>query len=526
VERSWVRLAWGIALAAFYVGVARLGLLADAVSGFATLVWPPTGIALAALLRFGIGLWPAIAVGAFAANVWTGAPLQTAAGIALGNTLEAVAAAWTLRRLIGARDPLERVRYVIALIAVGAIASTAISATIGVASLRLGGVVAAGRFGETWRAWWLGDAIGDLVAAPLLLAFAYGGVGRPLRARVVVEAVGVAAALIAVGLFVLGGRARASPLQHAYLIFPVLIWAALRFGPRGATVATFTLSAIAIWGTARGAGPFVGDTWAGRLLQLQAFMAVVAVVGLLLAAAVAERDRAIHARDDVLAIVSHDLRNPLSAMRISARLLQKKLRDPAAPNGGKKQLAVIDRAIEQMLALVRDLLDIAAIDSGRLSIVSTRQVARRLVEETVEVMQPLAAARAQSIVAAPGGAGVEVLCDRQRVQQVLSNLIGNAIQFTPDGGTITVEVDERGAVARFSVRDRGPGIDPVELRHLFDRFWRGRSAKQVAGYGLGLFIAKGIVEAHGGAIWAEPAAGGDGSDFCFTLPLAPPATSS
>jgi integral membrane sensor domain MASE1 len=153
-----------------YVAAGRLGLSLDPVAGFATLVWAPSGIALAALVRGGTGLWPAVTVGAFVTNVWSGAHWHVALGIGLGNTLEAVIGATLLRRAGAGETSVSRVRVVFALIAV-ALLSTIASATVGIASLRLGGMLEPSGAASTWIAWWLGDALGVLVIAPLLLSW-------------------------------------------------------------------------------------------------------------------------------------------------------------------------------------------------------------------------------------------------------------------------------------------------------------------------------------------------------------------
>src|SRR4051794_16201565 len=161
----------GVALAAVYFVLARVGLRIHAIGGFATLVWPPSGVALAALLALGPRLWSGIAVGAFLANLATGAPPAVALGIAAGNTAEALFAVWALRRVGGFRPALERLQDVLALVLLGGIAAPVVSASIGVASLRLGGILAPSAVAETWVAWWLGDSIAILVVAPVLLTW-------------------------------------------------------------------------------------------------------------------------------------------------------------------------------------------------------------------------------------------------------------------------------------------------------------------------------------------------------------------
>ncbi len=281
-------------LTAIYVIVARLSLRLDPVGGFATFVWPPTGLALAALLLFGPSLWPGIALGAAIANVWQGASLPVACGIALGNTLEAVLAAYALRRIARFSVKLDRLPDVVGLIGIAVVASTAVSATIGVTSLYLGGVVPVERFRETWFAWWLGDAIGNLVVAPFVLNWATTAWLR-VEPRRLIEALALSAALLALSLLVFGGDQTAAPavaaLRQPTTLLPLLIWAALRFGTRGVTGATVLVSAVAIWSTIVGLGPFVSGELHVRLALVQGFMSAIAVACLVLSAGMAQRTR-------------------------------------------------------------------------------------------------------------------------------------------------------------------------------------------------------------------------------------------
>jgi signal transduction histidine kinase len=287
-----------LSLAVIYTVVARLGLMMDAVSGFATLVWPPSGIALAALLARGLRLWPAITVGAFIANIGVGAPMPVALGIAVGNTLEAFSAAYVLRRFAGFDDSLGRLRDVVSLFVIAGLLSTLFSATIGVASLHLGGIVPAERVPATWSAWWLGDLIGILLVAPALLTLAAtrrSWMEAADRAGPSFEAFVLASSTAAVAAALFGPFN--SGLHSMVYLFPFLSWAALRFGPRGASLTTLLVSGIAIWGTATGHGPFVRESLVTSLLPLQSFMAVVAITALALGSAIAERNTAIRAKE-------------------------------------------------------------------------------------------------------------------------------------------------------------------------------------------------------------------------------------
>jgi integral membrane sensor domain MASE1 len=231
-------------------------------------------------------MWPGVVLGAFLANVWTGVPLVTVLGITCGNTLEAVVGAYLLRRVGDFRPSMDRVRDVFALVALAAIASTAIAATIGVGSLVVGDEISTDDFGSVWRVWWLGDMGGDLLVAPLLMAFvAYWPFDRlPGRAG---EGVLLAIAVVALSLFVFS-----QDLALAYLVFPLLVWAALRFWQPGATAATFAVAAVAIYFTHHGDGPFVRTNPDDSLLLAQTFFGVTGVTVLVLAAVITERRRA------------------------------------------------------------------------------------------------------------------------------------------------------------------------------------------------------------------------------------------
>ncbi len=274
-------------LCVIYFATAKFGLSLDAVSGFAAAVWPPAGIVLVALVLYGYRLWPGIALGAFLVNLSAGAPVLVAGGMVLGNTLEALLGTVLLTRVVGFRPALDRLRDVLGLIVLAAGLSTLVSATIGVTSGWLGGSIPTATYGDAWRTWWLGDALGDLVVAPLLFVWSRRGrVSLPRRwsAEAIVLLVAVSV-LSLVGFDVL---APALPLPR-YLVFPALIWVALRLGPPGSVTALVLVSASAIWGTAQGAGPFAGPTLHESLFVLQTFMSLVAVTILILAAVIAER---------------------------------------------------------------------------------------------------------------------------------------------------------------------------------------------------------------------------------------------
>jgi signal transduction histidine kinase/integral membrane sensor domain MASE1/ActR/RegA family two-component response regulator len=272
-----------------YFAAARLGLSLAFAAEQVTVVWPPTGIALAALLVLGRLAAPGIWLGALAANVTIGEPLVTALGIATGNTLEALVATWLLRRA-RFNGALERLRDVLALLGLGAAAAPVVSATIGVTSLCATGLQPWTTFPSLWRVWWLGDAMGVLLAGPLLLTWASGRRLRWPSARVAEAALlFLVLAGVATLVFTDGAAAMVGAHRLVYAVFPFVMWAALRFGQRETATALLLVEVLAIVGSVAGRGPFMTASTHDSLVLLQLFMAVTAATALLLGAAIAER---------------------------------------------------------------------------------------------------------------------------------------------------------------------------------------------------------------------------------------------
>lgn len=232
---------------------------------------------------------------------------------------------------------------------------------------------------------------------------------------------------------------------------------------------------------------------------------------------------ATRAREELLAVVSHDLKTPLQVIALTAERLRRFApgADLAAQASGAA--TSILRASTRMNRLLEDLLDLERIEHDRLELERGRHDATSLALDAVELLEPVAAERKVTLrVDADPVTGVEVSCDRERVRQVFANLLGNAIKFSPEGGEITIRAEHHGETVRFVVIDGGPGIAGDELERIFERYWQAKDddrARARTGLGLGLAIAKGIVDAHGGEIWAESDPG-RGSAFSFTLPVA------
>ena len=230
-----------------------------------------------------------------------------------------------------------------------------------------------------------------------------------------------------------------------------------------------------------------------------------------------EAQAATGARDEMLGVVAHDLRNPLHTIIMASDLVMELPADGTIANA-RRSVEMIRRAADRMNRLIQDLLDVKRIESGRLTVDPHPTSAHAVVAEAVEMLRPLASGNSLTLAVDVPADLPRAQIDAPRVHQVLSNLVGNAIKFTPAGGTITIRADATDEEVRISVVDTGPGITPEQLPHLFGRYWQANQRDR-RGIGLGLAIAKGIVEAHNGRIWVASTPG-EGSRFTFTLPRA------
>ena len=288
---------------------------------------------------------------------------------------------------------------------------------------------------------------------------------------------------------------------------------------RGQSVGALVLASL---GEGRRYGP--ADLGAAQELARRASIAIDNVRLL------SEAQESVRAREDLLAIVSHDLRNPLGVVLASSALLLKSSLPPEPPGKegrARRQIEAIERAGNRMNRLIRDLLDFAAIQAGHLSVSSHPREVGTLLREVLDALEPLAATKSIKLVdGTPQSAGLTISCDHDRVIQLFSNVVGNAVKFTPEGGTVVLRAEPDDAMVRFAVADNGPGIAIEELPYVFDRYYQARRRNR-DGIGLGLSNARGIVEAHGGRIWvesptaartAEKGESGGGTTFFFTLP--------
>jgi signal transduction histidine kinase len=516
-----------------YVVTAKVGLSLSVAHGSATPVWPPTGIALAALLLFGPEMSLAVFVGALIANLATPVPSGVAVAIAVGNTGEAFVG-WFLLQRFGFRTELERVRDVIALVVVAAVVSTLVSATIGVTASLVAGTIAASDFAQTWSIWWVGDVMGDLLVASLLLVWIPPWTDwRRDRAP---EAIALLILLVAVSSFVFAG----DRWIYSFLVFPLLLWATLRFRQHGATLAIAVAAAIAVWQILQGPVPAGVSDITHTVEAFQALFGVVGVSLLIVAATTSERalaeatladgarlqeqmgralEREREASEELRSLdelkttflhaVSHDLRTPLASILGLAMTLQR--HDLSLPVEERLDLADrIAKNARKLDRLVNDLLDFERIESGAVAI--TRQptdvgsLVRIVVKELDLSAHPLHI-ETDDVVAN---------IDAVQVERIVENLVMNAVHHTPAGTDVWLSVRALEDGILLSVEDSGPGVPEEERHHIFRPFRRS-TERGSPGVGIGLSLVFGFAVLQGGRAWVDERAGG-GAAFKVFLP--------
>lgn len=556
-----------LTLAGAYFLSAKLGLMLAFVHASATAVWPPTGIALTAFLILGRRAWPGIFFGAFAANATTAGSWATSLAIAAGNTLEGLAGAFLVDRFAGGREAFRRPQDIFKFAVLAGLLSTAISATIGVTSLSLGGFSDWSRYGAVWLTWWLGNAGGALVVAPFLILWAAEPRLRWCYGKAVETAL-FFAVLLLVGLGVFTGlfapAARRYPLD--FLCLPLLIWSAFRLGQRETATASLILAGLAIWGTLRGLGPFGVKDQNESLLLLQAFMGVATMVSLAVAAVVAQHklarnvlrethsaleleveertaallkavakleseiagrkqaEKALELKTEELqrsnteleqfaTVVSHELQEPVRKILAFGEVLKTIKADPGSEEWQYAQR--MEEAAKRMQRLIHDILSLS------------RVLANAKPLEPVnlnEIVKDVAADFKERIAQTGGGMTVGPLpvikADSLQISELFGNLVSNAYKFRKKEEPLRISVTSgpaRKGYVEICVEDNGIGFEEQYLDRIFRPFQRLHRRGEYEGSGMGLAICQRILLRHGGGITAKSQPG-KGSVFIITLP--------
>jgi signal transduction histidine kinase len=524
-------------LTVIYFIAGKLGLMLASLHASASPVWPSAGIALGALLLFGYRVWPAIFVGAFLVNVTTAGNAATSFAIAIGNMLEALAGAWLVNRFAGGKDVFDRPQGVFKF-AVAAAISTVVSPVFGVTSLALAGFAAWANYSAIWLTWWLGDATGDLVFTPLVLLWSIAS-KRSWNKKEAAEVGALLLLLVMLSGVVFGGWLEISSRNYpiAFICGPIVIWTAFRFTQRETATGIFILSAVAVWGTLHGFGPFVRETENQSLLALQWWIAVLTVTAMALSAGMAERRRieeelqqqksvvetANRTKDHFLAMLSHELRTPLTPVISTLESLEA---ESAQTEDTKSALGMIRRNIELETQLIDDLLDFTRIARDKMQLRFVPIDAHLAISNVVEICRAEAESKGLRVHLSLRANTHRVAADSAKFQQIIWNLLKNAIKFTPDDGEIAISSSNPSPeVLMISVRDTGIGLEREVMQRIFDPFEQGNRSfeRRLGGLGLGLAISKSLAQAHGGTLTAQSDGRDRGSTFTLSMPTLSPA---
>ena len=529
-RKNLARIA-GVAIVYFAAG--KLGLSFASYSASSSSVWPPSGIAFAALLLMGFETWPGVFLGAFFVNLTTSGTVFASLGMATGNTLEAVVAVYLAMRFANGRQLFERAQDFFKFVAVSIFAST-ISAAIGVASLALGGLTHGGEFLRIWFTWWMGDVGGFLLFAPFLILWIENPRLIGDRRRLVESTVTLTVIALS-GILVFGGAFPGiENYPIGFICIPMLVWTAFRYGQREAATAMFVTALAANWGMMRGLGPWARyDDPIASFIVPQAFMMTMAVMTLVLAAVVWERKRAVadanearlqaeaanRSKDKFLAMLGHELRNPIAALSSAVHVLENG--DAQSPKSAQI-LEIMQRQSGHLARMVDDLLDVERLTAGRITLDRRPMNLAECARECVAALHLRREFAERDIE--PRLADTWIDGDPDRIDQILTNLLSNASKYTRPGGKIVLTIRSESDRAIIRVEDDGDGISPDLLPHIFELFVQGNrlSDRRPGGLGLGLTLVRRLVELHGGTIAADSKGRGQGSAFTVTLPRVEP----
>ena len=529
-EADLEKLAWIVGVAIIYFAGGKLGLYFASFTASSSSVWPPTGIAFAAMLLLGYQIWPGIFLGAFFVNLATTGAVFSSLGIATGNTLEAVVAVYLAMRYANGRKLFEHAQDFFKFAALGMLAA-AISAIIGVTSLALGGLAHWNEFVRIWLTWWLGDVGGFLLFAPFPILWIENPRWSSDHRRLLESSVTLAAIALFGVLVFAGAIPGIENYPIGFICIPILVWSAFRFGQREAATAIFILTVSAEWGMMRGHGPWA--RFANEISSFiipQAFMMTMAVMTMTLAAVVWERKRAEQdanearnqaeaanrAKDQFLAMLGHELRNPIAALASAVRVLQ---HGDVRSQQSARLLEIMVRQSGHLARMVDDLLDVERLTAARRITLNRRPVnlaecardcvtALRLREEYAE----------HNITLRIEDTWIDG--DPDRVAQILTNLLSNACKYTRAEGKIVLSIRSESDRAVICVEDDGDGIPADLLPRVFDLFVQGDQLadRHRGGLGLGLTLVRRLSQLHGGTVEAHSNGPGHGSMFTVRLP--------
>lgn len=511
-------------LAVVYYVLSELSELTIVSGDAATLIWPAAGVSIAALYIYGYKLWPGIVIGVVIGSLTDmRSVFPVSFFAAMGATVAAMTSVYLLKKAQFDRS-LSRMRDVTKLLILGALVAPTISATIGVLGLMWGGVIPPDQYQHTWLTWWVGDALGILVFAPVVFVWDKASLKRMLHWRsgfsIFAEILFI---LLIITVFLVFNFLPLSPEginPYKYAIMPLFPIIALYFGQRGNVTAIAIALTLAITFTVLRYTP--EQSYYLTLVILQQAVAVLSISFMYITAAIMERDekqrvlvrRTIEldkkraylqqlsdAKDEFISIASHQLRSPATGIKMHLGMLRNGMVGDFSP----EQRASIDAAYdtnERLIMTIEDLLTTAELNAGGLALTRETVDVKELLRSSIDNMRTVISGRDQTIDFSYGPDEYVRNIDSKKVGIALENIIDNASKYSYPNTTVYVGLTKRGGKAIITIRDEGVGIKKKDIRKLFNKFSRihNELTSERSGNGLGLYLVKEIVESHGGRI--------------------------
>ncbi len=509
-----------------YFFASEVSLWIQTITGMGTQIWPASGIALTSVLLWGPRVSISIFLATLAIHAFRGDSLFVFLGPAVGNTIEALVGAYICNRPPVFDYSLHKLRDITRLIVGGALFGPFAGALFAVPYIWLTQLHYVDLF--YFMQYWAGDSLGVLMVAPLILVFSSAAVPTHNQFHIQLRPktwVALAVSLLCITLFFTTFRGTAA----LYFFFPFILWIAIRLGQRGVTVTTLVLATVAISETAMGLGPFASPARSVvNEFSLLLFVATLQTTGMVVAGIFRERENlladehkakqeaenAVRVRNEFLDLAAHELHTPMTSLSLSLQLLR---RNPNkhSPEKLRHLLEITWSQAERLKFLSNELLNVSRLERGQMFLHLEELDLRSIVREVVSRFE-FNLLEAHCSLTIHDDEVIKGNWDRSRIDEVITNLLSNAIKFGHHH-PIEIILSQSNNFATLMVRDHGIGIEPSQQSRLFQRFERGVSGRQYSGLGLGLYICRNIITAHGGSIRVDSRVG-EGSVFTVVLP--------
>lgn len=475
----------------------------------AVFIWPPIGCAVALLLLFGYRYWPAIFLGAIIQAIVAGATSPSIYFFAIGSTAGPLVTTYILKEFINFDNKMDKVRDVLGFIFIALPISSIIVTTIVTAARVLNHTVPLQAYPIVWINIWISDLLSTIIVATPIILWISHPLTLNFNFKRMLETIGLTLSVVFLSVFVFSSWIKqAGP--ETYLVFFPVIWAALRYGPRETMTIVFIFCTLAVKATTQGFGAFIVNGSAENFIYLRSFMLIFAITSLILATAIYERKQFEKRKNSFIEIASHELKTPLTSLKMITQLMRKDAKKETA-----QQFVVMDEQIDKLTTLTRSFLDLSRIQADKFKLRKEYILLQEIIDSAINTFKYTE--KTHKIIT-PTGLKIKVYADKERISQVLINLLTNAIKHSPQATKVIVGIERKGGFVQVSVQDFGVGISKEKLKRIFERFYQISEGNKLEGMGLGLFISSEIIKQHNGKIWAISEEK-KGSTFFFTLPI-------